>query len=1101
MGGGCVLTPLSEKVIDQFIEDTRLGVACLGMSDGRLRGGNKSLALYLDRNFQNNRIQLSDIAARIVNPALRERFLSEIGGDRGLQDFEAEFEGDDGDKIWCELYSRTYPAEDYLILVFNDITKQKSIEIAARQNEAVLQSIFDSAPLDINVKNLDHRYIEVNNSFLTHIGQSKDQVLGLTSSEVLGEETGASIRAVETEVVENNATIRHEIVNTMMDVGRPYLSVKFPIHDKDGKILSIGTVATDISELKSAENALRESEERFRDFAESSSDWLWEMDEDLRFSYCSENYERVTQWPPETLLGQTPWDIAQSKGSADDWHALLSALDGHVAFRNQLYVETRPDGQTVYYEINGKPIFDSGNRFKGFRGTGTDVTDEKLALQKLRLQSLVNGQISEAVIVTDTEGLVVECNPAAESLLDFEPGEMIGVHSTKLYREIVTGDINEMISSTIVKGGSFHDEIELTLNSGRRRTIDVSVLPLRDDKNNIVATVGVSRDITEKKRIEADDRKRTELAVLLRRTASDANRAQDLEEAINTCIETVIDYTGWPVGHVYLVSENDSDLLVPSGIWRLDDADYFSTFVETTGKTNFRSGIGLPGRVLASGEPYWVVDVTEDENFPRADIAYDPGVRGAFAFPVIAAGKIFAVLEFFDREPAKPDELLLAAVGHIGGQLGRVAERTLAQREVARYRDHLEELVDIRTIELSEEIEERKIAEEQLRQVQKMEAIGQLTGGIAHDFNNVLAVIMGNLEIAASFGELDDELRKCLDPALNATRRGAALTHRLLAFARKQTLQVADVDAMALIEGMDDMLRRSLGEGVNYRSGGIANLWPCRADPNQLEQVILNLAINARDAMPDGGNLSITLSNVTLSRSEAEEFGETASGQYISIQIQDTGIGISAGVREKIFEPFFSTKQVGKGTGLGLSMTFGFVKQSGGHITCQSEVGIGTTFEIYLPRSHALSGDKPVEISDELPTAQPGEVVLVVEDDPTVRSVTVRMLGILGYGVIEAVDGASAQKTLNSESDIDLMLTDVILPGGINGWDLHNFALARKPDMNILFMSGYTDENIKIDELSSQSIELLPKPFTIFELASKVRGAIGPGVVQSKTMQ
>jgi PAS domain S-box-containing protein len=377
-----------------------------------------------------------------------------------------------------------------------------------------------------------------------------------------------------------------------------------------------------------------------------------------------------------------------------------------------------------------------------------------------------------------------------------------------------------------------------------------------------------------------------------------------------------------------------------------------------------------------------------------------------------------------------------------------------------------------------------RVTEAQLRQAQKMEAVGQLTGGIAHDFNNLLTGIIGGLELAKRriaakrFADVD----KFIDPAVNSAHRAAALTHRLLAFSRQQSLDFKPVDVSQLILSMEDMLRRTLGNHIVLSIAADPQIWTAETDHNQLENAVLNLVINARDAMPGGGELTIETGNRTLAASERD----IAAGDYVVIVVRDRGVGMTAAEVERAFDPFFTTKPIGQGTGLGLSMVYGFAKQSRGHVSIASEPGAGTSVTIFLPRSAMqLVPEQPAEPSEAEP-AQPGETVLVVEDEEAVRLVVAAALDELGYQVIEAPDGAAALELLAAPNTIDLIVTDVGLPG-MNGRQLAEQAQARWPALKVLFMTGYAEKVAAGADFWSETTDLITKPFEVDAFATKVR--------------
>lgn len=388
---------------------------------------------------------------------------------------------------------------------------------------------------------------------------------------------------------------------------------------------------------------------------------------------------------------------------------------------------------------------------------------------------------------------------------------------------------------------------------------------------------------------------------------------------------------------------------------------------------------------------------------------------------------------------------------------------------------------------LSAEIANREAAEAQIRQMQKMEAVGQLTGGIAHDFNNMLAVILSALSlIQRRLTRGDTDVGKFVDAAVDGVNRASTLTSRLLAFSRQQPLSPRSVDANRLVTGMSDLLRRTLGETVQIEIVLAGGLWRTHVDASQLENAILNLAVNARDAMPDGGKLTIETANCHLDDGYAARHPEVRAGQYVLIALTDTGTGMAPDVAAKAFDPFFTTKAVDKGTGLGLSQVFGFVKQSSGHVKIYSELGAGTTVKIYLPRRLEQDDEPEAAAAEPPPPHLPSETILVVEDDERVRFGTVEALRELGYRVVHASSAADALRKLEAHPAVAVLFTDIVMPV-MDGRRLADEAIARRPGLKVLFTTGFTRNAVVHNGVLDHSVNFIAKPFTLDQLARKLR--------------
>lgn len=409
-----------------------------------------------------------------------------------------------------------------------------------------------------------------------------------------------------------------------------------------------------------------------------------------------------------------------------------------------------------------------------------------------------------------------------------------------------------------------------------------------------------------------------------------------------------------------------------------------------------------------------------------------------------------------------------------------VTERRQAEVALAAANGALEARVADRTRALEAEIRRREDTQAALIQAQRMEAFGQLTGGIAHDFNNLLTIITGNLEL---LGNEQTQLHQAafLKRAADAADMGAALTRRLLTFARRRHLTPQILDVNELILNLTEILQRSLGEPISLTTVLAGSVWRIRADLSELENAILNLALNARDAMPDGGNLVIESRNVT-----AEQAGLSPDGEFVLISVSDTGEGMSPEVREHAFEPFFTTKEPGRGTGLGLSSVYGFAEQSGGHVTIESEPGRGATINLYLPRTDAGSPDARAPV-EAVPLSENSEVVLVVEDNPEVRELTMQRVEGLGYVVREAENGPAAVAILKSGEEIDVVLSDIVMAGGLSGYDLARWIQAHRPGIKVLLSTGYAAEETRPD---AADFPILRKPYKRAELALALRDAL-----------
>jgi signal transduction histidine kinase len=581
---------------------------------------------------------------------------------------------------------------------------------------------------------------------------------------------------------------------------------------------------------------------------------------------------------------------------------------------------------------------------------------------------------------------------------------------------------------------------------------------------------GLSFDITEEKNAEI----RREALVKLTDFIRDLDNPEDLAFAASTILGETLKVSRVSYGTI----DPDADTLTV-------DRDWLAPGVESLAGTLNLRDYGSFIDDLKRGEFIAIANVDQDERTASAAEALKNRSAGAFVnVPVIEQGRLVAVLFLNNAKARRWRSEDLALIQEIAERTRTATERLKAAEALRQANATLEVKVEERTAELV-------AAAEALRQSQKMEAIGQLTGGIAHDFNNLLAGISGSLELLdkrLSQGRLEG-VGRYINVAQESARRAASLTQRLLAFARRQTLDPKIVDVNRTISGMADLLQRSVGPDVQVEVVQAGGLWATKLDPSQLENAVLNLCINARDAMgPNGGRITIETANKWLDDRAAKE-RDLPSGQYVSLCVSDTGTGMTADVIDKIFDPFFTTKPLGQGTGLGLSMIYGFVRQSGGQVRVYSEVGKGTTMCLYFPRfaGNVANEERPEDFAIDRGA---GETVLIIDDEPAIRMVVSEVLTEAGYRVIEAQDGPSGLRIVQAGGRLDLLITDVGLPNGLNGRQVADAARSINPQLKVLFITGFAENAAIGNGHLDSGMSVITKPFVNSALANKVRQLI-----------
>lgn len=828
---------------------------------------------------------------------------------------------------------------------------------------------------------------------------------------------------------------------------------------------------------REAEQASRENAEELQRLADSLPLLVSFVGTDLRYVFANKAYEDWFDLVPGDMKGRLVADVVGDEA----WEVMGPIV--HRALAGESFVSE----QTVTYNKVGKrhvrsefvPRYDAGGQIDGYYAMVQDVTAQHRDQQALQRHAarmdFLNTLANETQRLRDADEMLAVTTRLV--------GEHLGI-SNCAYADMdpdqdgftIRGDWAAPGSKSIVGHYSLADFGKLAvqeLGAGRPLVVNDNLAELAPEEAATFQSIGISATICmpllregrltalmavhdRSARVWSEDELETVREVTERswahiervRAEAELRESEDryrtLFETMDEgfCIIEFIDGPNGPLGD-YIHVEANAAYTANAGI-----PDIVGKRLREIVGDEAQSWADLYGQVLRTGQP----------------IRFEKELEATGRWLELAAFRI---------EPASRNQVAVLFKDLTGKKQAEIALQTLNAT--------LEERVEERTRELKE-------AHEALRQSQKMEAVGQLTGGIAHDFNNLLAGISGSLELLQRRlheGRLSG-MERYIDAAQGASQRAAALTQRLLAFSRRQTLDPKPVAVNRLIAGMEELIRRTVGPDIEVEVVGAAGLWTTRVDPSQLENALLNLCINARDAMaPNAGRLTIETANKWLDERGAKE-RELTPGQYVSLCVTDTGSGIPADIVDKIFDPFFTTKPIGQGTGLGLSMIHGFVRQSGGQVRVYSEPDKGTTMCLYLPR---YTGEfDAVDALDPNIDGHPGhgETVLLIDDEPTVRMLASEVLGEAGYNVIEAADGPSGLQVLNSDARIDLLVTDVGLPGGLNGRQVADAARLRRPDLKVLFITGYAENAAVGNGLLDIGMAVLTKPFVMTDLINKV---------------
>ncbi len=871
------------------------------------------------------------------------------------------------------------------------------------------RSLYQSSPYAYVTCNADDFSIQhFNPAFSAILGYQDEDITALTLIDVcaVGANGSAKVRLL-LERFKGGGVVRNEEIELKRKDGQS-IWANFSLDqivNQTPKRKNFRAALIDVTDRKMAENILRESEIRFKDFANAAADRFWETDSEHRYSYLSGPSGQVNA-PYESLIGKCPWEIDHRNLSSQTMQDLIQLFKTRSPFRGRRQEWTNSIGNKRTVSMNGIPIWDEAGAFKGYRGTTIDITEQVEAQERSadNRRKLIDAldSAAEEVILWDADDCMVLCNEIYRQTHS-KVGDILrpGLHFTELIEKLADKYVREDREEWIAEEFAWHKNPP---DSYEQR---------RDDQYYLVHKSRLEDGSTISFHTNITDLKQREFAL----KESEARFSKIFQASPNLQSITDIE-TG------KIVDVND--------VW-LSSLKF--TRDQVIGKNAEELGMAI--------------DFTNESRKEMIARIKHHGPAEKFEAKLITA----------DGE----ERIYLANADII--ELGGVNHLLLVSDDIT---------------------SERQIAEE-LHQAQKMEAVGQLTGGIAHDFNNILSSVLGNLELMSGDPKNTENVIGYVERAKKSVLRAADLTKRLLVFSRKQTLNSKSIDLNTHIPGILAVIERTLGESITISFDADPELSQCLVDLKQLDNALVNFAINARDAMPNGGKLSIEIADKYISDEYAANYTEVEPGDYVNLTISDTGDGIAPANLEHVIEPFFTTKDVGQGSGLGLSMVYGFIKQSGGFLSIESELGVGTSVQLYIPRSENLENknEGTSELQD-LPLGQ-GEAILVIEDDPEVREVAISTLEHLGYASIDGGDGTKIKEFTDRHSGhLDLILADMILPDGLTGISVTDEILDKFPEVKIIFITGYTDSKIIEKNTKIKKYPVVGKPFEADTLARTI---------------
>jgi PAS domain S-box-containing protein len=850
--------------------------------------------------------------------------------------------------------------------------------------------------------------------------------------------------------------------------------------------------------VQQANMVLHAERQRLRQLFEQAPGFIAVVEgPDHVFAMANEAYERLVG--RQGLIGRKVAEALPElagQGYIDLLDRVVATGETFVGRQLRIHLAQVP-GQELsecYLDFVFQPIL-VGDAVTGIFVQGHDVTEQKRAEDALRESEgrfrLVAESAPVKLWMSDTAGRCVYLNRAQRVFWGVGEEELPSfdwfatLHPED--RDVLGGPYN----AAMREHTAFETVARFRRHDGAWRILRTEAQPRFGTRGEFLGMIGVNQDITEVRRAEEALRRETRVLEVLNRTGATIAAELDLDRVVQMVTDAGVELSGAKFGAFFynvLDERGESYMLYAlSGVPRSAFEQYPMPRATPVFEPTFR-GTG----VIRSDDI--LLDPRYGRNAPLKGMP--PGhlpVRSYLAVPVVSrSGEVLGGLFFGHPEAgrfkAEHEALLRGIAGQAAIAIDNARLFQSAQREIrhrARAEEQLRQLNETLEARVAAVIAERQQAEAALQQAQKMESIGKLTGGVAHDFNNLLQVVSGNLQLLARDVAGNERAERRVGSAMAGVARGAKLASQLLAFGRRQPLEPKVVNVGRFVTGMEDMLRRTLGEAIEIETIVSGGLWNTFADPMQVENALLNLAINARDAMEGSGRLTVEVGNAFIDDEYARSHADVQPGQYVMLAVTDTGCGMAPEVQAMVFEPFFSTKPEGKGSGLGLSMVYGFVKQSGGHVKIYSEVGQGTTVKMYLPRANQAE-DVIVPVEAE-PVTGGTETILVAEDDDEVRATVVETLTELGYRVLKARDAASALSVVESGVPIDLLFTDVVMPGPLKSPELARRARERLPGISVLFTSGYTENAIVHGGRLDPGVELLSKPYSREALARKLR--------------